>query len=714
MRSPLPRFSGQSSLAFGLLAIAAAHGQAIWYVDQPSTAPTPDGVSWCTAFLDLQDALAVSSSGDEVRVADGIYTPDRSTGDRNATFRLVNGVAVYGGYAGCGAADANARNIASTPSILSGDLLWNDGPNFANYSDNSYHVVTCDDPTATNSTVFDGFIVRGGYANGTLALKTDQGSGFHNFNGVNPFTGKPLVRNCTFKENWAANHGAVNDHGGMTLINCEFRDNHAGMWGGGLYIHGGLATSVTGCGFHNNQTDGLLIDANGDGELDGGGGGAVVSEGTPTFTDCLFQENSSLGNGGGMYFHDGGVATLSHCTFELNSAPNQGGAVYVTEASWVSFSNCAFSANTAQFQGGGVYLDSASVVHMNQCSFASNAMNGPGNVPDSFHGGGAVYVKNDADLTATDCPFTGNTSTRYGGAVSHTDAGDLRMVRCTFDGNSAVQRSGAVEIYQSDRAQFVNCLFTGNSASSGGAARVKYVQAEVANCRFIGNTASLRGGAMEFTLSDFNIYNSSFLNNSSAFNGTLARGGALNIYSANDGTISNCTFTGNSAFGGGEAIALDGELVFQGVVYIRNSIIWNGLNGFQRFSGTAVNMTYTVEPGGWPGVGNIVTDPLFVDTANGDLRLTDMSPCLNTGNTSVLPADSLDLDGDGDISEPIPMDLAGGVRVYGLSVDRGAFESQPAMGPVPAASTWGLIFLSTVTLVGGSILLLGRARQSSE
>ena len=52
-------------------------------------------------------------------------TPDGS-GDRDATFELVSGVALRGGYAGFGAPDPDVRDIARFQTILSGDLAGND------------------------------------------------------------------------------------------------------------------------------------------------------------------------------------------------------------------------------------------------------------------------------------------------------------------------------------------------------------------------------------------------------------------------------------------------------------------------------------------------------------------------------------------------------------------------------------------------------------
>ena len=62
------------------------------------------------------------------------------------------------------------------------------------------------------------------------------------------------------------------------------------------------------------------------------------------------------------------------------------------------------------------------------------------------------------------------------------------------------------------------------------------------------------------------------------------------------------------------------------------------------------------------------------DDDRGDLRLRFDSPAIDAGSTLLLPADTFDLDGDGDTAEPIPSDMEGGPRVEGSQVDIGAFE----------------------------------------
>jgi len=134
-------------LMFLLVVASITSAGEIIYVDNDARVGG-DGSTWDTAFKYLQDGLAAVSYGDEIRVAQGSYIPDQNsanlggTGIREATFQLINGVALKGGYAGAGEPDPNERDVTANETILSGDLAGNDGPDFANNGENSYNVVT--------------------------------------------------------------------------------------------------------------------------------------------------------------------------------------------------------------------------------------------------------------------------------------------------------------------------------------------------------------------------------------------------------------------------------------------------------------------------------------------------------------------------------------------------------------------------------------------
>ncbi|GAH34114.1 unnamed protein product, partial [marine sediment metagenome] len=209
----------------------------IIYVDADATGVN-NGSSWADAYNYLQNALAAADPCDEILVAQGTYKPDANSidpngsGDRTATFQLINGVVIKGGYAGFGQTDPNRRDIERYETILSGNINA-----LGDSSDNSYHVVT-GTGTAHNA-VLDGFTITAGNANGVSPYNI--GGGMYNV------SGSPTLTNCTFSENWAYKGGGMlNNYSISTLINCAFNNNSADSTGGGMENRQSWVT-VTNC-----------------------------------------------------------------------------------------------------------------------------------------------------------------------------------------------------------------------------------------------------------------------------------------------------------------------------------------------------------------------------------------------------------------------------------------------------------------------------------
>lgn len=254
------------------------------YVDA-GAAGANDGSSWPDAFTDPQDALdaAVAVDGPiEVWVAAGVYTPDRETGDRRATFQLQDGVSLYGGFFGT-ETSLDQRDPLSNLTVLSGDLRGDDGPNFANFDDNSYHVVRANGSGRDAPALLDGFIVYGGNATGRdfEPGMPDRGGG------ILVVTGSPTIERCTFLNNTASIGGAIfcEDQSRMTVANTFVQGNSA-LSGGGVTVWGTCTARIVNCVFAGNQaTDGAALSGRG---------------GNTTVTNCTIADNVATSQGGGI------------------------------------------------------------------------------------------------------------------------------------------------------------------------------------------------------------------------------------------------------------------------------------------------------------------------------------------------------------------------------------------------------------------------------
>jgi len=303
-----------------------------------------NGSSWANAYNHLQDALAVAQYGNEIRVAQGIYTPDSNSanpngsGDREATFQLFNGVTVKGGYAGFGQPDPDARDIHLYETILSGDLAGNDEPgldpcdllNHPSRAENSHHVVTGNG--VDTAAVLDGFTITAGNADGLYYP--------HTYGGGMRCNGTATVSNCTFTINTAVCGGGIiccDDFYETypTLINCGFISNSASEDGGGISVYESYPT-LTNCKISGNLAGKR------------GGGLTFASETSMKLDNCLINDNSAGERGGGIYailFFD---LTMNSCTISGNSARNLGGAIFKGTQYDMTMTNCILWANTPE------------------------------------------------------------------------------------------------------------------------------------------------------------------------------------------------------------------------------------------------------------------------------------------------------------------------------------------------------------------------------
>lgn len=314
---------------------------------------TGDGTSWENASGDLQkmiDELATVNAPGEVWVAKGEYRPITQIIEGvqyAASFRMRDGIDVYGGFAGTETSKAEREkgsmpwNFTNETVLLGADYENNTAAwanNQWNVTSSSRHVVwfapMSGEDNFKSVTILDGVTIKGGAANGGEGLAdfaTDKGGGV--YMGLNA-----ILQNCIVTENTAKGDG------------------------GGVYANG-------------DGADASSANAK---------GGRVVG--------CLVYNNSSVEDGGGVFVENAGLVLRSMIT---NNSATNGAGVYLDKNAenhpeYLILSTSVVSNNTATGNGA-VYCNESGVLLQNtivnnDCPSTVDASN-----PNSSQTGG-LYI----------------------------------------------------------------------------------------------------------------------------------------------------------------------------------------------------------------------------------------------------------------------------------------------------------------------------------
>ena len=232
-------------------------------------ASATNGLAWDAAFTNIASAIKVSTNGDQIWVAAGIYTPITS---------LTSGVALYGGFSGT-ETNLNQRNWSLNKTILFGIK--------------SYSVVSI--KNGNENTRVDGFLITGG--------KTISGGGIYCLGGM------PTIANNRIYGNFADGFGAgiACDKSDVIITNNIIVGNgtnfNSNTIGGGISISSGSPIIA------NNLISGNISASS--------GGIDIVSNDDPLIMNNVITENSAIIEGGG-------IATRGTCRIIGNTILNNG------------------------------------------------------------------------------------------------------------------------------------------------------------------------------------------------------------------------------------------------------------------------------------------------------------------------------------------------------------------------------------------------------
>jgi predicted outer membrane repeat protein len=220
------------------------------------------------------------------------------------------------------------------------------------------------------------------------------------------------ISDLTFSNGSAANGGAINNSGTLTLSHTDFANNVSTSSGGAIYNSNGL--TVEDSLFSNNQASttstlqisgGAIYSTGGTVDLsrvtfdsnqvsagnssammaDGRGGAVAAWNATTSVENCTFYGNSATAtsNGfmfdeafGGALFYYAGTVTVTNSTFTANSATatteGDGGAVRSYASGNYTFTNNIIAGNTASSSFPDIYSSTASGGHNLIGDYTSN------------------------------------------------------------------------------------------------------------------------------------------------------------------------------------------------------------------------------------------------------------------------------------------------------------------------------------------------------
>lgn len=351
------------------------------------------------------------------------------------------------------------------------------------------------------------------------------------------------------------------------------------------------------------------------------GGALFLRNATLTVDSCEFSENVSENAGGAIGLAPYSDLELLDCIFRNNSSSSFGGAIFLSQAT-LNAEACSFECNQAPSSGGAIHNRYASMTVFN-CQFTANSTNGVG---------GAIYcgyAQVDDKVTIEHSLFNGNSAVEDGAGIYLTHINELTplIVYCTFNANSAQDSGGCLYSNEANFLMAFNYLSANHAGFGGAGVYCDAATAACICCKFVQNDATTGAGSY--------IDNSTvqWLNCLFDFNDADEFGaGVYGIGS--DLTITNATFSRNHAADAAGAVALNTSNLI-----MRNSILWNNsISEIHKFESTIDAMNCDIM-GGYPGSGNIDSDPLFVSGLNGSFYLSNMysgqgenSPCVDSGD----------------------------------------------------------------------------------
>ena len=284
---------------------------------------------------------------------------------------------------------------------------------------------------------------------------------------------------------------------------------------------------------------------------------------------------------------------------------------------------------------------------------------------DGSQNGRVITFENDENSTAVLTGFTirnGYASgatypDNRGGGIS-IDSASPNLNNLIVTNNQAIN-AGGISFWDNANATLDRVTVTNNfSYNNSGGIHFSNSYSTLTNTIIKNNFASSKSGGIGFTSCSPTLINTLIVDNTA-----MDKGGAIYLSSGACPVLENVTICNNNS--SWSAIHCDTN----SCPNLFNCILWNNSPSEVLLDyGGSISITYSDVRNGWGGVGNINSNPLFVNPYIGNYHLQEISPCIDAGDPTS------PLDPDGTIAD------MGAYYFHQINVD---FLGNPLSGTVP-------------------------------
>lgn len=345
----------------------------------------------------------------------------------------------------------------------------------------------------------------------------------------------------------------------------------------------------------------------------------IVSDGTYNENIDINQKAIVVAS---LFIEDGDSSHIQNTIISSNES-NPCVFIHGKVDSLIKLIGVTFEGGDTENVGGGILVEDFNSLEIRNCRFMNNTASK----------GGAIYIYGNNSVTEIyDCEFVANSATLDGAVIYFDDSKNISLKNCIFSQEGVENEASAIVFHSVEEGLLENCSFNDNSSGC-----IKLAKSNVSanNISVARNQLNQSGNLIEVhQMSNLSIEKSLIANN------FTENGNIIDLRSQSELKFTNCNIVDNES--GAEQLVTVSD---SASIYFKNSIFWNNIESIEGsirlMNESNADVIYSnIENDAFTfGIdatssmtwrhGNLVSDPLFVDT---NYFLSQDSPCIDAGD----------------------------------------------------------------------------------